>query len=135
MSAGYSTRTLSEKLGLRAGMKVVLIGAPSAYREQIHPLPDDLRISHRLGRSADFVQLFARSTGEITRRLEAIARAIHPDGMVWICWPKKSSGVKTELSGDVVRGLGLKAGLVDVKVAAVDETWSGLKFVHRVKNR
>ena len=98
-------------------------------------LPGNVEIKSRLSKSLDFVHLFTTSAAELQKRLPSLKKSLTPTGMLWISWPKKASGEKTDLDGNVVRKLGLNAQLVDVKVCAVDETWSGLKFVIPVKDR
>jgi hypothetical protein len=132
--AGYSKRALIDKLGITSGAAIAILGAPSGYERTLGTLPpvsrhEDLR-SH-----LDFVQFFTTGKRELERRFAALARALAPAGMLWISWPKKSSGVATDLTEDVIRAVGLAHGLVDVKVAAIDDVWSGLKFVRRLKDR
>lgn len=132
--AGYSKRSLSAKLGLRDGMRVALLDAPTDYVDQLEPLPE-IRLTRDLRGTKDFVQFFTRSRSLLTRRLPVIVRSLDWNGMAWISWPKKSSGVATEVDEGDVRRAGLEAGLVDVKICAVDEVWSGLKFVFRLEDR
>jgi hypothetical protein len=133
--AGYSTRSLSEKLGIRPGTRIIALGAPPDYRSWLGPLPPETSISSRLPQSAEFIHRFARSRRELGANLPRMARALADDGALWISWPKKSSGVESDLNENVIRDQGLELGLVDVKVCAIDEVWSGLKFVRRVANR
>jgi len=133
--AGYSGKPLVEKLGIKAGASVAIVNAPKGYDRILGKLPSRVtRKASTLG-PLDFVQFFTAEKRELERRFGELARALAPAGMLWISWPKKSSGVPTDLTEDVIRGVGLAHGLVDVKVAAVDEVWSGLKFVRRVKDR
>jgi hypothetical protein len=134
MAAGYSLRPLRDKLGIAPGDRVCLLGAPPGYREAL-ALPPEVAVHDRLRGRYDFVQVFARSDAELRRRLPALRDALDPDGMLWLSWPKKASGVPTDLDDGAVRRAGLDAGLVDVKVCAVDETWSGLRFVFRKVER
>ena len=134
-TAGYSGTPLIRKLGIKPGHRLVILQAPARYDELLGPLPDGVRQLSRLAAPLDFVQLFTSSKGELEARFPGIRKALKPDGMLWISWPKRSSKVETDLSENVVREIGLRNGLVDVKVAAVDETWSGLKFVFRLKDR
>src|SRR5215203_5141829 len=131
--AGYSSRTLADKLGVKAGTRVTALHAPPTYAALLGPLPEGATLRSRLSGSSTFIHRFA------TRRRELVAEfppSLAPDqGSVWISWPKQSSGVETDLTENLVRELGLAEGLVDVKVCAVDEVWSGLKFVRRVANR
>lgn len=133
--AGYSARSLADKLGITSGSPLVVLGAPRGYRRLLEPLPPRTRISPRAARGAPWIQLFVTRKTELARRFPVLARALAPAGMLWISWPKGSSGVVTDLTENVVRKIGLAARLVDVKVCAVDETWSGLKFVRRLKDR
>lgn len=133
--AGYSARSLADKLGITGGAPLVILGAPRGYRALLQPLPPRTRIASRVARGAPWVQLFVTRRAELARRFPALARALAPAGMLWISWPKGSSGVETDLSENVIRAVGLAAGLVDVKVCAVDQIWSGLKFVRRLKDR
>lgn len=131
--AGYSGTPLLKKLGIKPGVRMWLRGAPPHYAELLGPLPEGARIAD--GDEVEFVHLFATRERELVEGFEAAKARLVPDGMVWASWPKKASGVETELDGNRVRALGLAAGLVDVKVCAVDETWSGYKFVCRLADR
>jgi hypothetical protein len=133
--AGYSARSLSEKLGVKPGTHVVAIGAPAEYPRLLGRLPEGVSIRSRLPSRAEFVHRFACRRDELAADLPRLANALTDDGALWVSWPKKASGVNTDLSENVVRDIGLQYGLVDVKVCAVDEIWSGLKFVRRLKNR
>jgi hypothetical protein len=133
-AAGYSKRPLRDKLGIARGQRACLLGAPPGYLEALE-LPPGVDLHGRLRGRFDFIQLFALSAAELRRRLPALREALEPDGMLWLSWPKKSSGVSTDLDDAVVRQEGLAAGLVDVKVCAVDEVWSGLRFVFRKADR
>jgi hypothetical protein len=113
----------------------VLAAAPPGFDAILGELPEDVRVKRRIVGSADVVVAFFESRRRLERRLEALARAIHPDGGLWIAWPKRASGVETDMTEDVVREIGLAAGLVDNKVCAIDETWSGLRLVYRLKDR
>jgi hypothetical protein len=133
--AGYSKRSLLDKLGIEAGMRVALLGVPEGYDELLGPLPADTRRRDVLRGEQDFIQMFVRDEAELLARLPRAVRALEPDGMLWVSWPKKSSGFASDLSEDVVRRHALAAGLVDVKVCAVDDVWSGLKLVFRREGR
>jgi hypothetical protein len=135
MTAGYSRRSLLEKLGIAPGTKVVALGAPPDYGALIAPLPEGSTVQTRLRPGARFIHQFARSRAELETAFPRLAAALADDGTLWISWPKKASGVETDLTENVLRELGLPLGLVDVKVCAVDEVWSGLKFVRRKENR
>ena len=114
-------------------MRIAILQAPRGYERTLGKLPQVRRGASAAG-ALDFVQFFTQKR-ELERRFAALARALAPAGMLWISWPKKASGVATDLTEDVIRVIGLAHGLVDVKVAAVDDVWSGLKFVRRVKDR
>lgn len=134
-TAGYSGTPLARKLGIKSGYRAVLLGGPMNYFGLIADAPSDVAWVDLDEGRADFVHFFSDSRGELEHMMPALKGAIVKDGMVWVSWPKKSSGVQTDLDGNLVRETGLRHGLVDVKVCAVDETWSGLKFVYRVEDR
>jgi hypothetical protein len=133
--AGYSSRTLAGKLGIKAGTRVTALHAPPTYAVLLGTLPEGATLHSRLSGSSTFIHRFASRRRELVAEFPRIARALTDQGSVWISWPKQSSGVETDLTEKVVRELGLAEGLVDAKVCAVDEVWSGLKFVRRVANR
>lgn len=133
--AGYSSRTLADKLGIKAGTRVIALHAPSTYAALLGTLPEGATLHSRLSASSTFIHRFAIRRRELATEFPRIARALADPGSVWISWPKQASGVETDLTENVVRELGLAEGLVDVKVCAVDDVWSGLKFVRRVANR
>jgi hypothetical protein len=133
--AGYSGKPLAQKLGLKPGVTVAALNAPPQYARLLRPLPSGAKIQSRLGRVAAFIHVFSARRAELARRFPVCARALTPDGTLWISWPKGTSGVATDLTEDVVRTIGLATGLVDVKVCAVDDVWSGLKFVRRLADR
>ncbi len=124
-----------QKLGIKPGMRIHLAGPPAGYRASLGRLPPGVLLRPTLRGNLDLVQYFTRHRAGLERRFAALARAAGPDGVLWICWPKKAAGTDTDLTEDVVRGIGLAGGLVDVKVCAVDDVWSGLKFVRRLKDR
>ena len=128
---GNSGRPLTEKLGVRPGLTVYVDGGPPHTAQLLDGAP----YTSRLPRWSDLTLLFATSRSRVEKRLPLVVDRTVADGMVWVCWPKKASKLPTDLDDGVVRDLGLAAGLVDVKVAAVDETWSGLKFVRRLRDR
>jgi hypothetical protein len=135
---GYSGTPLPKKLGIRPGDRVLLDGEPEGFEaDTLRPLPDGVLVHRRAGRTAyDVVLVFRESRRALERTLERdIARTAPPAGRLWIAWPKKASGVVTDLSDNVVREVGLAAGVVDTKVCAIDATWSGLMFVRRLKDR
>jgi hypothetical protein len=136
--AGYSGTPLAKKLGIKDGFRAALLHVPEDVRTDLRDALGKCRIqriSGDTGRDLDFIFLFAKSHAGLELELIPAAKALAPAGMLWISWPKKSSGVATDLTEDVIRRGGLAAGLVDVKVCAVTEIWSGLKFVIPVKNR
>jgi hypothetical protein len=133
--AGYSATSLPDKLGIRAHSRVAVISAPSTYPAALGDLPEGVDVRTDARGKLDVVVFFVTRRAELTRRFPAMARAIQQDGGLWIAWPKKASNVTTDLSDAYVREVGLLGGLVDNKVCAIDETWSGLRFVHRVADR
>jgi hypothetical protein len=134
MTAGYSGTPLPKKLGIKAGARVLLDGAPGDLA--LEPLPDGAEIDDRPGGEPyDVVLLFTPESGRLHDRWPELVPWLETAGRLWVCWPKKSSGVPTDLTENVIRDYGLEQGLVDVKVCAVDETWSGLAFVRRLKDR
>ncbi|MBZ0294290.1 MAG: DUF3052 domain-containing protein [Anaerolineae bacterium] len=138
MTAGYSKNPLSKKLGLKTGQVCLLLHAPGNYQDQLEPLPEGiifLSDGNLTTRSVDFIQLFTRDRAELIELFPALKDALKLDGMLWVSWPKKAAKVPTDLDGNIVREIGLAAGLVDVKVVAVDAIWSGLKFVYRLEDR
>jgi hypothetical protein len=135
MTAGYSRRSLAEKLGIKPGTQVVALGAPATYPSLLGALPDGATLSSRLPASTSFIHRFARLRKDLAKDLPRLACSLADEGTLWISWPKQVSGVETDLNENVVRQLGLAQGLVDIKVCAVDDVWSGLKFVRRVVNR
>lgn len=132
---GYSGTPLTKKLGIRSGMTLQFVDPPSDYFETLGALPEDVQVCRRARKQTDFIQGFVTRPGKLDRLLERARRYMARDGMLWVSWPKKSSGMQTEVAEGDVRSAGLAAGLVDVKICAVDETWSGLKFVYRLKDR
>ncbi len=133
--AGYSGTPLPKKLGIKAGHRVALLGAPSGFA--LGDLPEGVKLKRDLRGSApvDVALLFVKSQKGLRARFGKAQERIAQDGGLWVCWPKKASGVATDLGDAFVRAHGLEAGLVDNKVCAVNETWSGLRFVWRVRDR
>lgn len=129
LPTGYSGKPLATKLGLKPGMKVYVDRGPDDLDL------GDTRPTSRLGPDTDVVLLFCVDRDRLEERLEPAMAKTAPNGAIWACWPKKTSGVVTDLSDGVVREIGLAAGLVDVKVAAIDPIWSALKFVRRLRDR
>jgi hypothetical protein len=133
--SGYTGTPLARKLGIQSGTRLYARHAPADYLQLLEPLPEGARILQRPSGHLDLVHLFARDTRSLAAELSDYRRRIGQDGMIWVSWPKKSSKVKTDITEDVIRELALPLGLVDTKVCAVDDTWSGLKLVIRLKHR
>jgi hypothetical protein len=131
---GYSGTPLAKKLGIKPGFRVRLLQAPEDVRTELAAALKDCR-NFKTGDALDFGMIFSKSCAELIREFARMEKALAPAGTIWVSWPKKSSGVATDLSDNAVREMGLEAGLVDVKVCAVTDVWSGLKFVRRVKDR
>ncbi len=129
--AGYSERPLIEKLGVRAEARTIILRAPKGYLELMPELPERAQMVTRLAGLFDFMQYFATSTEQLEAVLPNLVRHLQSDGMLWISWAKRTSPLHTGLAEPAVRRLGLATGLVDVKVAALTDDWSGLKFVYR----
>ena len=133
--AGYSGTPLSKKLGIKPGFRVKTRNAPGHFADLVAPLPDGVTLSPRLRGEIDLYHLFTKSSAELRSVLSKAQHEIDVDGMIWVSWPKKSSGVPTDVTEQTIRDVALPMGLVDVKVCAVDETWSGLKLVIRKELR
>jgi len=135
--AGYSGTPLPKKLGIRRDHALALLGAPRKFRQTLGALPAGVRVREDLRGTGrfDVIVFFTRRRAELERRFASLAARLEEAGGLWIAWPKKSAGVPTDLTGDIVRATGLAGGLVDNKVCAVDETWSGLRFVVRLRDR
>jgi hypothetical protein len=132
--AGYSGTPLAKKLGIKAGHRLAFPGAPDGFDDLLE-LPDGVTVKTRAGGPLDVIVFFTKSRAELERRMPALRRSMDPAAGLWIAWPKRSSGVETDMSEDVVRDLGYANQLVDNKVCAIDETWSGLRLVIRLKDR
>ncbi len=133
--AGYSGTALAKKLGIKAGSRVFARGAPSNYKKLLAPLPEGVAIVARMSADTDIAHLFATRRADLAREIKAVLGKMPQDGAIWVSWPKKSSKVPTDISEDTIREVALPLGLVDIKVCAVDEVWSGLKLVIRRENR
>lgn len=133
--AGYSGTPLAKKLGFREGCRVRITNAPADYLRLVTPRPGKVTISPGIRSGIDIWHLFTKTAAELRGRLPKAINAIRPDGMIWVSWPKRASGVATDVTEDTIRAAALPLGLVDVKVCAVDETWSGLKLVIRKELR
>lgn len=134
--AGYSETPLAKKLGIKEGFRVGFVNSPKGFKKELGFLPADVKISvGHLPKPLDLIILFTHSGRTLNMEFPVLAEKLSVNGMLWIAWPKKSSGVLTDLSFDIVQQTGLQAGLVDVKICAISEIWSGLKFVYRLKDR
>jgi hypothetical protein len=133
--AGYSGTPLAKKLGINASSKVFVDGAPPDYAALLAPLPEGVTFVKKLTSAVDVIHLFTKSASELDAKLRRWRDAIGSDATVWISWPKKASKVATDITEDVIREIALSMGYVDVKVCAVDDTWSGLKLVIRKELR
>jgi len=133
--AGYSETPLPQKLGIKPGLTVVAINTPKNYRRLLGTIPEGATFSKRLRSDSTFVHVFIRKHSELANRLPVVREKIADAATVWVSWPKRSSGVPTDVTEDVIRAVALPLGFVDVKVCAIDETWSGLKLMVRRENR
>ena len=129
-NVGYSGTPLPNKLGIKDGGNSAILNAPPGYAKTL-----GVKAASELKSDLDFIQFFTKSRAELEKQLPRLRKSIKPDGMIWISWPKKSSKVPTDITEDIIRDTALALKLVDVKVCAVDETWSGLKLVIPVKDR
>jgi hypothetical protein len=134
-TAGYSGTPLPRKLGITEGTVVTLLGPPTGFDDPLTDLPDTVTVRRRLQGRPDVVVAFFTRRADLERRIEALGRAVFPAASVWIAWPKKASGVATDITEDTVREVALPLGLVDVKVCAIDAVWSGLKLMWRRDRR
>jgi Protein of unknown function (DUF3052) len=134
-TAGYSGTPLAKKLGIRDGMRLAALNAPKGYVSWLNGLPPTARVVSEVAKDAVAVHLFATERQKLERALLRLRTTLDQDGFVWVSWPKKSSGVDTDITEDVIREVALPLGFVDVKVCAVTETWSGLKLVIRKAER
>jgi len=130
---GYSGTPLIKKLGIKPGARLQFVSEPKNFAGLLGELPDGSRIASR--GTLDFAILFVKSQSELKKGFARLRDRLESNGMLWVSWPKKTSGVETDLNEGIVRTFGLESGLVDVKVCAIDDTWSGLKFVRRLKDR
>ena len=133
--AGYSGTPLPQKLGIKPGAAVCFLGAPDDFADTLGPLPAGVSLQPKPKGPLDVVVFFTKARRDLEKKLPALHAALAPAGGLWIAWPKKSSGVPTDMTEDVVRELALPRGLVDNKICAVDETWSGVRLVIRLANR
>jgi len=135
--AGYSGTTLVKKLGVKAGYRLALVNAPTGFVEELGPLPEGAVVARRgqQQQQLNLILFFAANMKELDKEFACLKARLVSDGMLWVAWPKKSSGVATDLSFEGVQRFGLASGMVDTKVCAIDEVWSGLRFVIRLKDR
>ncbi|TWJ00807.1 Protein of unknown function (DUF3052) [Mucilaginibacter frigoritolerans] len=134
-TAGYSGTPLAKKLGLKAGFNIRLINAPEGYFDLFTDLPINLDLSDNESAKKDFIHFFVMNENEYISKLPVLKKQIKPDGMIWVSWPKKASKVNTDITENTIRSYAIQIGLVDIKVCAVNEIWSGLKLVIPVKER
>lgn len=134
-AAGYSGTPLARKLGIRNGCQVLLVDNPPEYMELVSPLPPEVAFLARPTRTVDVAHVFVLQRARLARHLTKLRTALRPDAAVWVSWPKKASGVPTDITEDVIRSVALPMGFVDVKVCAVSHVWSGLKIVVRKELR
>jgi len=132
---GYSGTPLPKKLGIKDGFRIRLVNAPDDVRSELRDALRGCVVVNEGDGPLDFAMLFSKSEAQLKNAFKGIADLLAPAGMLWVSWPKKTSGVSTDLHENLVREVGLREGLVDIKVCAVTEVWSGLKFVRRVKDR
>jgi hypothetical protein len=130
-TAGYSGTPLGQKLGIKPGSTLHVVGAPPGYLKLLSPLPDGVKFGSKMTAATDLVQVFATDKARLQRVVAAVRLRMRPDAVIWVSWPKKASAVATNITEDVVRDVAFPLGLVDIKVCAVDATWSGLKLVIR----
>lgn len=133
--AGYSGAPLPKKLGIKEGSRLALLAAPKGFARALAPLPDGVDVRTQARGKLDVIVFFATRRRELERRFPVMARALELNGGLWVAWPKKASGVATDLTFEPVQEIGLECGLVDNKVCAIDDSWSGLRFVYRVVDR
>ena len=133
--AGYSKTPLAKKLGIKAGFSVKLVNAPEDYWGLFNDLPDDIRVNDNAIKLHDFIHFFTRDEKELTKVLPKLKNEMVQNGMIWVSWPKKSAKIACNITEQEVRETALRNGLVDIKVCAVDEVWSGLKLVIPVLSR
>lgn len=135
LMAGYSGTPLAKKLGIKENFKVAMINSPDHFEDTLGKLPPGVTISTAARKLIDLILFFTKSQADLNRNFPRLAENLVSNGMLWVGWPKKTSGVSTDLAEGIVQKIGLAAGLVDTKVCAIDEVWSGLRFVIRVKDR
>ena len=135
MTSGYSGKPLATKMGIKAGQRIMILHAPEGYLTVLGSVLDTVEVAHELTGTFDLIQLFVMERATYEREFPILRDALTTAGMLWVSWPKKAAKMTTDLDENFIREFGLANGLVDVKVMAVDERWSGLKFVRRLKDR
>jgi hypothetical protein len=135
MMAGYSETPLAKKLGIKENSQIAMVGAPNNFHEELGGLPAGAAIVPQTRKPLDLILLFVTRKADLLKQFTVLAQRLPAAGILWVAWPKKASGVATDLNFDVVQKHGLSEGLVDTKICAVNEVWSGLKFVYRLKDR
>jgi|SRR5882672_28708 len=135
MAAGYSGTPLAKKLGIAENSRVFLLDAPKEYLKLVAPVPKGARLVKQIDGETDIVHLFTTERARLAALLRSSLARMRPDAAIWVSWPKKASKVRTDITEDTIRAVALPMGLVDIKVCAVDEVWSGLKLVVRKENR
>lgn len=133
--AGYSPRSLIQKLGIKPDSRIAILNAPRTYSATLGELPRGVTVARAARGQFSFIQYFTKARSELRAKLPILCRTLRDDGALWISWPKQASRVRSDVTEDVIRDLALPLGLVDVKVCAVDDTWSGLKLVRRRERR
>ena len=133
--AGYSGTPLAKKLGIKDGSRMFLLNAPENYLHLVAPLPAGVQVAPQITSHTDIVHIFSTKKEKLSQALRTCLKRMRPDGMIWVSWPKKSSKVPTDITEDTIREVALPLGLVDIKVCAVDDVWSGLELVIRKENR
>jgi hypothetical protein len=135
LMAGYSGTPLAKKLGIKDGARVYVAGAPASFSGQLEPWPAGAILVDRIDGRTDLMHFFESSRAKLEKSLRAALAKMKPDAAIWVSWPKKTSKVPTDITEDTIRAVALPLGLVDIKVCAVDEVWSGLKLVIRKEKR
>jgi hypothetical protein len=133
--AGYSGTPLAKKLGIQPNAELFVYNKPKEYEQLIGPMPEGVKIVSKMTKTTDLIHMFSSNKLELANVLKTTMEQMKPNAAIWVSWPKKSSKVATDITEDIIREIALPMGLVDIKVCAVDETWSGLKLVIRKKNR
>lgn len=135
MNTDYSKRSLVEKLGIKKDFKIIIINQPENYNNTLGKLPKGVALFKKLKGPFDFIHLFTKRSEDLEEKFPILKQELSQNGTLWISWPKGSSKIETNLNENTVREIGLKNGLVDTKISAINEDWSGLKFVYRLKDR